>query len=324
MVIRGLGKSTATLDIAARVSTGKHMPDGTPSIAAAGVVLVSAEDGLADTIVPRLLAAGADLERITSLDSCPDDDSGHPFTIPDDLVYLERAIHEIGARFVVIDPLMAFLGGGTNAHRDQDIRRALARVHSLADSTGAAVALVRHLNKGSGQPIYRGGGSIGIIGAARSGLLVARDPDDDDRRVLAAVNVNLCLPPDSLSFHMEGLDDGGARVVWEGKSTHSAEILLSLPTSNEEKSAREEAKGFLLDLLSGGPVSSNEALAGARQAGLSEATIRRARADLGVKPTKSSFTGSWTWSLPFEDAQDARRCSTPESEHLGGNVSTFG
>ena len=173
----GLGKSTVTLDIAARVSQGWAMPDGTGEGEPAGVVIVSAEDGLADTIVPRLVAAGADLSRIVALDKVPDDEGGHPFVIPDDMPFLERAIADAGARLVIIDPLMAFLSGSTNSHRDQDVRRALARVHDIAERAGAVLWVVRHLNKTTGGPaVYRGGGSIGIIGAARSGLLGGARP----------------------------------------------------------------------------------------------------------------------------------------------------
>ena len=134
----GLGKSAMTLDLAARVSAGKAFPDGA-ECEPAGVVLLSAEDGLADTIRPRLDAAGADTSRILALATVPDE-NGHDrlLSIPEDLPLIEKGIRRVGARLVVVDPLMAFLSGDTNSHRDQDVRRALAPLAGLAERTGAA------------------------------------------------------------------------------------------------------------------------------------------------------------------------------------------
>src|SRR5215210_2938193 len=110
---------------------------------------------------------------------------------------------------------MAFLSGDTNSHRDQDVRRALAPLAALAQRTGAAILIVRHLNKASGgNTLYRGGGSIGIIGAARSGLVVAEDPDDSERRILAHNKQNLCNPAASLVFTVESAPNGAARIAW--------------------------------------------------------------------------------------------------------------
>ncbi len=179
----GKGKSTLSLDLSARLTRGDIMPDGSGGGFPAGVVILSGEDGLADTIVPRLIAAGADLSRVVALASCPDSegDGEHPPVLPDDLPTIRAAIARVGAKLAIIDPLMAYLSDGTNSHKDQDIRRVLFRVAALAEETGAAVLVVRHLNKATGGvALYRGGGSIGIIGAARSGLLVAADPDDEN------------------------------------------------------------------------------------------------------------------------------------------------
>ena|GEM_PF-3131823 len=319
----GLGKSTVALDIAARVSRGFRMPDGTGGGEPAGAVIVSAEDGLADTIVPRLLAAGADLERIIALETCPDDQGGHPFSMPDDLGWLERAIREVDARLIIIDPLMAFLDANTNSHRDQDIRRVLARAHALAEKTGAALSFIRHLNKTSGGPaVYRGGGSIGIIGAARSALLIARDPDDENRRVLAAVKHNLSVPPESLLFRLETTESGVARVTWEGTSSHQADALLAMPSTDDERRAIDDAKDFLLTVLSNGPVASSQVNSEARSAAISDITLRRAKSALGVVSRKEGMTAGWVWALP-EGAHESPkmfipgdRASSAHDEHL--------
>ena len=226
----GTGKSAATTDLAARVSVGKPWPDGA-ECNAGGVVILSAEDGLADTIRPRFDAAGGDPSKAVALSTVPDAEGNErQLALPDDLGIIEAAIERVGALLVVIDPLMAFTPGEVNSHRDQDVRRMLAPVARMAERTGAAVVVVRHLNKGTGgNALYRGGGSIGIVGAARSGLLIAKHPEDDGRRVLASVKSNLAAPAPSLVFSLSSTDSGAVRVDWKGESDLDASALLSAP-----------------------------------------------------------------------------------------------
>jgi len=214
----GLGKSTIALDLAARVSCGREMPDGTPG-RDGGVVVASAEDGLADTVRPRLDAAWADTTRILALRL-------DEWSAIAEIVTLRAAIREVGALLVIVDPLMAYLGSATDSYRDQDVRQVLAPLSALADETGAAILIIRHLRKAAAdQAVYRGGGSIGIIGAARSGLLIATDPDDRDQRVLASTKANLSRLAPSLRLRL--VEAGGtARVEWGGVSPHTAEVLL--------------------------------------------------------------------------------------------------
>ena len=126
----------------------------------------------------------------------------------------------------------------------------LSRLAAVADRTGCTVLLLRHLNKASGRdPLYRGGGSIGIVGAARAGLLVASDPDDPERRVLASVKSNLCPAPDSLAYRLvDAGDHGVARVQWEGHTDHTAHSLLAEPR-DDDKGATTEAEQWLHDYL---------------------------------------------------------------------------
>jgi RecA-family ATPase len=195
-VTPGLGKSVRTLDLAARLTRGLAMPweERQPGEERepAGVVLLTAEDGLTDTVRPRLDAAGADVARVLALDGIPEEGGARLSVLPQDAIFIRHAVERMKARLVVMDPITAHLGGNTNTHRDQDVRRALYPLAVLAERTGAAVVAVRHLNKAAGtNPLYRGGGSIGIIGAGRSGLLLAKDPDNPDRRVLASTKCNL-------------------------------------------------------------------------------------------------------------------------------------
>jgi hypothetical protein len=304
----GLGKSATALDLAARVSSGHGFPDGAPC-EPAGVVLLSAEDGLADTIRPRLDAAGADVSRVLSLATVPDENGlERLLSIPEDIPLIEMGIERVGARLVVVDPLMAFLSADANSHRDQDVRRALAPLAGLAERTGACVLVVRHLNKAPGNnPLYRGGGSIGIIGAARTGYLIAKDPQAENRRVLASTKNNLAKPPSSLMFTLEESEGGAVRVNWLGESEVSAKDLLATPQDREHADARSEAVGFLEDLLSEGPLPANEVIQAAEEARIAERTLRRAKKLLSVVAYRENRlgeqrgSGRWLWKLPVMD-----------------------
>jgi RecA-family ATPase len=308
----GLGKSATVLDIAARVSTGREFPDGNRNgLGPGGVVVLSAEDALSDTIKPRLEAARANLERIASLAMLPDG-SGHErlLSIPEDLGHLEAEIRRMEAKLVVVDPLVAFFSKKVDAHKDQDVRRALAPLAAVADRTGAAVQLVRHLSKGEGKnPVYRGGGSIGIIGAARMGSLVAIDPKDEERRVLAPVKNNLAVHPKSLIYTLEEAANGAVRVVWVGESEYSASELLQ-SVRPDRADARREAEAFLASLLSDGPVPKAQVEEEARAANISDGTLRRAKSSLGVIPERENEVGGergmgrWVWRLPTSEASD--------------------
>lgn len=316
----GLGKSVLTLDLAARVSTGSPMPDGSSADidGPAGVVILSAEDGLSDTIRPRLDAAGADLARALAVtqvvdlqvrgDYDPNDGQGairilRRLPTLEDLEAIEEAIAQVGARLLIIDPLMAYLPTERNAYRDQDVRHALAPLAELAERTGVSIVVVRHLNKaGGGNPLYRGGGSIGIIGAARAGLMVAKDPDDPSgrRRVLAPTKCNLTAEPPSLAYHLEAAGDT-VMVVWDGVTQLTAEALLAVPLDKSEKSALEEAADFLRDVLGDGPRPAKVVGLEARAVGISDITLRRARQQLSVSIARDGFgAGSVvTWKLPY-------------------------
>lgn len=320
----GLGKSLLGLDLAARVTTARPLPAGTHGdlAAPAGVVILSAEDDKADTIRPRAEAAGADLTRIVTLDAvvATADDTPRPATLLD-LDAIRTAIAQVDAKLVIIDPLMAYLPGKVDAHRDQDVRRSLAPLAALAAETGVAVLVVRHLNKTEGRsPLYRGGGSIGIIGAARSGLLVAKDPEDaaGERRVLVSTKCNLARAPEALTYEVKAaltLQGWVPYVAWGEASAHTAASLLNPdPQAGEERGAVEEAIDVLRQALAAGARPAREVQREARAAGISAASLKRARARLGVRATKrggrlGEEEQRWLWSLP-EEAQGA-----PEEAH---------
>lgn len=311
----GLGKSVLTLDLAARVSRGWSMPDGEPGEDRdpAGVVLLTAEDGLDDTVVPRLEAAKADRSRILALDLVPDGLGKRLPQLPSDAGRIRAAVTRMAAALMVLDPLSAYLGPEINSHRDQDCRRALWPLAKIAEITGAAVVVVRHLNKvPGGNPLYRGGGSIGIIGAARSGLLVCKDPDRPDYRILASTKCNLAKLPPSLAYALETAPNDALRISWKGVSAHTAESLLAAPGDEVEAGAIQEAIEFLQAVLLCGLKECQEIYGQARKAGISERTLKRAKSLLGIRSKLIGFgkDGKWFWYLP-ENPENTQRVPKP-------------
>lgn len=327
----GLGKSTVTTDLAARVSVGKSWPDGA-ECEASSVVIMSAEDGLADTIRPRFDAAGGDPTKAVTISTVPDAEGNErQIAIPDDLSIIEQVIERVQARLVVIDPLMAFLPSHVNSHRDQDVRRALAPLARLGEKTGAAIIVVRHLNKATGgSAIYRGGGSIGIIGAARSGLLIAEHPEDDTRRVMASIKNNLAAPAPSLVFSLSSAENGAARVAWSGQTVLDANALLDAPVDQEEKSSLSEAQDFLLDILQDGPMPAKDVEIEARGAGIESRTLKRAKQKLKIKSGREGTTGQrgggrWVWILPehIKGTKEATGPLNSRVDHTDGTNTAY-
>lgn len=319
----GLGKSTLALNIAAVVSVAGRWPDQTRCGPAGDVLLLSAEDGLADTVRPRLDAAGADVSRVTAIEgkSYIDPESGERFLRPlslGDVRDLDAAMAQTSARLLIVDVLMAFLPTGTDGHKDQDIRRVLSALAATGERHGCTTLLLRHLNKAKGgDPLYRGGGSIGIVGAARSGLLVAADPDDPTRRILASVKSNLGVMPASLAYRLvDSPEHGVARVEWIGASSFDAHGLLAAPRDDDPdaKGARRDVDDWLADLLDAGPVESNTVYEAADAAGFSKDKAKRAKVRLGVKAYRETGDGPWLWRLDTKGAAEQGR--TPDSQNL--------
>jgi hypothetical protein len=294
----GLGKSTVGLYLASRVTTGRKLPDGS-SCPLGGVVILSAEDGEGDTMRPRLDAAGADVKRVAFLRGVRATDGEVNFIeLPAHIDALRVAVKQYSAKLVLIDPLSAYWGGSINSWKDHDVRRALAPLTRLAEELGVAIVLIRHLTNGQGPAIYRGGGSIGIGGAARSVLLVAPDPNDKKSRILATVKSNLCPTPPSVCYTLEEAPGGVASVLWEGVSPHNADALVTAPPNQEARSALDVAKEFLRVELGGGPQPTKTINKLARENGISLKTLERARAELGVIARPGGFGKRWVLEFP--------------------------
>jgi AAA domain-containing protein len=166
------------------------MPLHTGKVEAGGVLLPAAEDGVADTILLRIVAAGGDPSRVLVL--------GHDtlLWIPEDMHTVERGAECIGAKLIAVDPIMSFLGAGINSNTDKEVRTALSPLKHLAERIGAIVLIVRHLNKQQGSSaMYRGAGSIAFSGAARQGLMVDDHPREEGMKVLVGYKSNLSVPP---------------------------------------------------------------------------------------------------------------------------------
>jgi len=297
----GVGKSMFTCYLAATLSTGGRWPDGS-RIAPGNVILVNLEDDLARTLRPRLDAAGADVSRVFLCDDAQD-----VITLPSDTTRMEAAIRAHSARMVVIDPLMAVLESKVNSYRDQDIRRVLSAIKAVCGRTGCAVVLVRHLNKAAGGPaMTRGGGSIGIVGAARLGLLMAQHPQDGARRVLAIVKSNLgsCSAEDTTVW---GIAEG-PRLEYLGREALSAdEILAALDQQDTRQPGRppeirHDADAWLRDVLANGPVLSSDLKARAQAAGFKWRTIERIKKD-----SAESYRDGADWMTRLRDASQEDR-----------------
>lgn len=310
----GLGKSTMLMDWAAAVSRGDALPDGDPQ-PERGVLLICAEDDPADTIVPRLMAANADLKYITLLTELPiTDDAGNIvnhdqkrlLSLPLDVPLIEQMIDGLDIGLVIVDPLLAFLDEGLKANSDQDVRAALTPLAQVMQRTNASAILVRHLNKSaSSNSLYRGGGSIGIIGVARFGLLVARARDDRDQRVLASTKSNLGPPPPSLGYRLDSVPDQDvARVVWTGVVHDSADDLLGdTLSSDEQKNANTSAEEFLTEYLARQPASRQTIIADAKKAGIGVNAIDKAKSRLGIQHKRIGTLSDsiYVWFMAGQD-----------------------
>lgn len=280
----GQGKTTFVLNLAAKLSLGQNFEndDNYEECQPINVIYQTAEDGLADTVKPRLEAAGADSSKIMVID-----ESERSLSMTD--IRIERAIEETGAKVVILDPIQAYLGDNVDMNRANETREVTKRLATLAERTGCAIILIGHMNKGSGtKAAYRGIGSIDFFAVARSVLLVARVPDRPELRVLAQIKNNLASEGNTVAFKMT---DG--KFDWFGEYEISVEELLGGYTSSSKS---QQAVNLLKSILtSQESVPANEIFEKGKQLGISKRTIDNAKHELRVKSIKVG--SSWYWSL---------------------------
>jgi putative DNA primase/helicase len=301
----GLGKSQLTLDMVARVTTGRRWPaDNAPSPSGSAMI-VSAEDDPADTIIPRLIAAGADLDRVHIVEAVRDPGAPNPerqLSLARDLGLLEDAMPS-DCVLVIVDPISAYLGG-TDSHSNADLRELLAPLAKLAQRRGVAMLAVSHLNKAAGQrSAYRVTGSIAFTAAARAVYLVAQDQDDPKRRLVLPIKNNLGDDTNGLAYRVQtNLEHDAPFIEWEPDLvTDSADDVMG-SNVDQDRSAGDEAKEFLLELLADGPVEAKKVKAEAGAAGIAWRTVERAKGRIGVRSERRDFSGGWVWTL--QDRQE--------------------
>jgi len=295
-----VGKSVVTMDLAARVSTGRGFPDGA-TCEAGNVLIVNVEDAKDDTVVPRLKAHGADLDRIIVIDGMPDEKGGtRLLDLPDDVPSLRNAVKHYEASLLIIDPVITMLGG--DVYKDSDARKALAPLRDMAEATGVTIVAVRHLNKNTSlSAIQRGGGNMGLIGVARAGAFFAYHPEADGLRVMAPHKSNLAEKQPSLQYVIKGwaIDENIGRIEWRGITEHDANSLATDNLSPHEKTRLEEAREFLYEELKDGPEWARQIYRDSNDAGIAKRTLDGAKSVMRIRSEKVGTDG-WQWSLPDE------------------------
>jgi RecA-family ATPase len=305
----GAGKTTLALELAAILSSGGFWPDGVRANRGS-VVIWSGEDDPADTLVPRLIAAGADRTRIHFVRNAREDGRTRAFDPARDMGALEKEVRRVGdVALVIIDPVA--LIATKDSHKNAETRRDLQPLADLCQATGAATLGVHHLAKGTAgrEPQERLIGSIAFAAVARVVMIAAKQPAQNvvsERRILMRAKSNIGpddggfvyrLEQAALEQHPEIL---AGHVVWGERIEGSARDALADAEQfhREREMPLDEEKGFLLEFLAAGPVASNEVKSAAEANGLSWASVRRAKKALGIKPHKGSLRDGWSWSLP--------------------------
>jgi hypothetical protein len=280
---------------------------------------MSAEDDAADTIRPRLDAMGADVQRVFFVYGVQADntDVTMPLSLRLDLDQLHEGITNYGADLVVIDPLTAFIAG-VDSHRANEVRQLLSPLATIAAETGAAVLGINHLNKGNAaNALYRSGGSIDFVAAARSAHGVAADPDDPERRLFFPLKSNLATMPDGIGYRVT---DNGVVFDKDPVTIDAAAAFATRQVDPDARCERDGAADFLRGELADGPVPATDVLQSAKDNGLAQITVRRAASELQVVKTKDGYQGRWMWSL----SADESKMLTGAKDAPANQVSTFG
>ena len=279
----GEGKTTFVLAVIAALTKGEALPEREP-LDPVNILYQTAEDGLADTIRPRLDALGADCSRVLVID-----ESKRELSLSDERI--RQAMEETGAKLLVLDPLQAYLGAEVDMHRANEVRPILKRLGAVAEQMGCAVILIRHLNKMQGQKSgHRGMGSVDFQAAARSVLLVGRTKEDPQLHIVVPDKSSLAPEGESIAFAL----DPELGFQWKGYCAYNAEELLGGSTKQVQTKTMQ-AEETLRNLLDK-PAPAEEILRRITAAGISERTLMTAKKNLGVLSEKRG--GQWFWRLP--------------------------
>lgn len=323
----GLGKSVIWANLVARYTRGSYVPLSSKARFPGGKALIIAdEDHLASVIVPRLRAAGADLTKVAKV-GLRRDQGGNivPFSVPEDMQRLIEAVKESGAGLVVIDPMSAYLSESIKSFNEASVRRATLPLAILAQEHNVIILAIRHLTKevGNKKALYRGQGSIGFSGQARSVMLLGEHPDQEGHLVLAQTKGNYAhgrTPSLELKVEPWGEDPDIPAIRWVGRSDLTADDLLSAGDSRTAAPERLEAEQALRHVLeANGPTPAKEVFRLMNEAGHAKRTVERAKVKLGIRSEaihndQGKFVG-WRW-LPPES--DRPKIKMPRRRHGNG------
>lgn len=333
----GAGKSSLTIAIAAAITTGGAWPCGEGRAPVGNVIVLSAEDGAADTIKPRLVAADGDPSRVYVISATKDAESQRTFNLQADLDLLEKAIQQIGGvLLVIIDPVSSYLGK-VDGHKNSEVRGVLEPLSEMASRLGVAMLSVTHFSKdGSGKStkaLHRFVGSIAFIGAPRMAFTVMPDPEDETRSLFLHVKNNLTAPPKGLAFRKEQREAApgivASAVAWETSHVeNTADETLTGGNADGSRTAKDEAVDFLRDALASGSLDVLDAEEQARKAGLlgdsqrlrQSKAFRAARELLGVRSEREGFGKGARYILRLSDLcapSKAMRAVSPDGAHMG-------
>lgn len=279
----GDGKTTLVLNIAAKLSKGEGLDENMQIAEPINIIYQTAEDGLADTVKPRLELAGADCEKIMVID-----ESEKSLSMIDER--LEEAIVKTGARLLILDPIQAYLGGGMDMNRANEARDMTKKLGALAEKTKCAIILIGHMNKAAGnKAAYRGMGSIDFFAVARSVLLVGRIEGEANTRAVVQIKNNLAA-----FGHAKAFELSKSGFQWLGDYEITVDEVLGgiAPKANK----MEQAKKILRELAeTQNAVQSNEVFELAEEHGISKRTMDNAKKELGIKAKK--INNAWYWEL---------------------------
>lgn len=319
----GQGKTTIALAFAATVTSGGRWPDG--SLCAPGNVLVwSGEDDPADTLLPRLLAAGADKSRVYFVSGSRVNGELESFDPARDMATLQAEAERIGnIRLIIVDPVVSAVTG--DSHKNTETRRALQPLVDLAANMDAALVGITHFSKGGqgSDPTQRVVGSIAFTAVARVVMVAAKvkSEDGEDRRILARSKSNIGPDEGGFEYHIEQSEPlpgiHASYVAWGASVDGTARELLSDPNEDDEgkATAQDAAADFLLQVLADDVVPAKEVESEAKAAGIAWRTVRRASDCLNVKKRKGDG-GKWYWSLPHSGNLSNETPQLVHSENL--------
>ena len=280
----GEGKSTFVLNLVSILTNGQMMPDGYKLSSPGIAIYQCAEDGMADTIKPRLVQAGANCKRVAYII-----DNDIALTLEDGRI--DSAIQETGANMLIIDPIQAFIPPDADMLSATKMRSVLRKLAATAEKHQCAVILIGHMNKGSGaKSLYRGLGSIDIAAIARSVLMISRDENRPSIRYMYPIKSSLAPEGAAIAFSFN--EHGG--LEWQGRYELNTSTLIDSVTVKTSK--REKARAKMIQLLEQGDKPAKEVYAGLADIGVGSRTVEKVKKELQIKTYRSG--GCWYWQIP--------------------------